>query len=54
MSIYRIIKRGVKGDYIFPPKEKYTNFNFRLRDIKRLDSKFLYTDKHISYLHVIT
>jgi len=51
MSIYKIIKGGVKGDYVFPPKEKYTNFNFRLGDIKRLNRKFLYTK--ITCLHVV-
>ena len=52
MFVYKIIKGGVKGDYTFPPEEKYTNFNFRLRDVRRLDRKFLYTK--IIYLYIVT
>ena len=53
MSVHRIIKEGVEGDYAFPFKEKYTNPNYRLRDIRRPNIKFLYTSKYISCLYVV-
>ena len=51
MSIHKIIRGGVKGDYIYPPKEKYTNPNYRLRDVRKPDRKFLYTK--ITYFYIV-
>ena len=42
-SVHRIIKGGTEEDYVFPFEQKYTNPNYRLRNVRDPDSKFLYT-----------
>ena len=53
MSVYRIIRGGVEEDYTFPLKQKYTNPNYRLGDVRDLRGKFLYTIQYIVCLYVV-